>query len=102
MQLNAIFRLKKYMSQKQLKIAFNSFVYLNFNTTPWRGTLVLINLLKKLTTYISVLNVLQKSLIRRIKTLAIEIFKTVNELKPNFMKTIITSKQILEFNLWIY
>ena len=30
--------------------------------------------------------------IRRIKTLAVEIFKTVSELNPNFMKTIITSK----------
>ena len=30
--------------------------------------------------------------IRRIKTLATEIFKTVNELNPNFMKTIFTSK----------
>ena len=30
--------------------------------------------------------------IRRIKTLAIEIFKTVNELNPNFMKSIFTSR----------
>ena len=30
--------------------------------------------------------------IGRIKTLAIEIFKNVNELNPNFMKTIFTSK----------
>ena len=30
--------------------------------------------------------------LRRLKTLAIEIFKTVNELNPNFMKTIFTSK----------
>ena len=30
--------------------------------------------------------------IRRIKTLVIEIFKTVNELNSNFMKTIFTSK----------
>ena len=30
--------------------------------------------------------------IRRIKTLATEIFKTVNELNHNFMKTIFTSK----------
>ena len=30
--------------------------------------------------------------IRRIKTLGIEIFKTVNELIPNFMKNISTSK----------
>ena len=29
---------------------------------------------------------------RRIKTLAIEIFKTVNELNSSFMKTIFTSK----------
>ena len=28
----------------------------------------------------------------RIKMLAIEIFKTVNELNPNLMKTILTSK----------
>ena len=30
--------------------------------------------------------------IRRIKTLAVEIFKPVNELNPNFMKNIFTSK----------
>ena len=30
--------------------------------------------------------------IRRIKMLVIEIFKTFNELNPNFMKTIFTSK----------
>ena len=30
--------------------------------------------------------------IRRIKTLAVETFKTVYELNPNFMKTIFTSK----------
>ena len=30
--------------------------------------------------------------IRRIKTLAIEILRTVNELNPHFMKTIFTSK----------
>ena len=30
--------------------------------------------------------------IRRIKTLAIEIFNTVKELNPNFMKAIFTSK----------
>ena len=29
---------------------------------------------------------------RRTKTLAIEIFKTINELKSNFMKTIFTPK----------
>ena len=32
---------------------------------------------------------------RRIKTLAIEMFKTVNKLNPNFMKTILHLKQTL-------
>ena len=43
--------------------------------------------------------------IRRIKSLPTEIFKTVNELNSNFMKTIFTSKKnskILEFELLIY
>ena len=31
MQLNAISRLKKYMSQKELEVDFNSFIYSNFN-----------------------------------------------------------------------
>ena len=31
MQLNAIFRLKKYMSQKELEIVLNSCIYSNFN-----------------------------------------------------------------------
>ena len=31
MQLNAIFRLKKYMGQKELRNVFNSFIYSNFN-----------------------------------------------------------------------
>ena len=35
--------------------------------------------------------------IKRIKQLAIEIFKTVNNLNPNFMKNIFTSKQ----NAWV-
>ena len=40
--------------------------------------------------------------IRKIKTLATEIFKTVNELNPNFMKTIFKSKtnpRVRPFNL---
>ena len=38
----------------------------------------------------------------RIRKLAIQIFKTVNELSPNFMKTNLTLKQILEFDTLIY
>ena len=52
MQLNAIFRLKKYMGQKEFGNVFNSFIYSNFNYCPF--CVILINLLKKLKTYISV------------------------------------------------
>ena len=44
----------------------------------------------------------KKSMKIRIKTLAIEIFKTAYELNPNFMKTIFTSKtnaRVRPFNL---
>ena len=34
MQLNAIFGLKKYMSQKELEVVLNSFIYSNFNYCP--------------------------------------------------------------------
>ena len=37
----------------------------------------------------------------KIKTLAISIFKHFNEINSNFMKTIFTSKIILEFDLLI-
>ena len=32
MQLKAIFRLKKYMSQKNFEVVLNSFIYFNFNS----------------------------------------------------------------------
>ena len=47
MQLNATFRLKKYMSQKELEIALNNFIYSNFNYCTLCGSLVLIKLLKR-------------------------------------------------------
>ena len=120
MQINAIFRLKKYMSQKELEAILNSFLYSNFNYCPLLFHFSTNNLLKKnknmhkrcLRLTLNDNNIDHKTLldkrgkeslkIRRIKTLAIEIFKTVNELNPNFMKTIFTSKKILEFDLLIY
>ena len=54
MQLNAIFRLKKYMSKKNWKL-FLTVLYIPISiTVPLCDTLRLINLLKKLKTYISV------------------------------------------------
>ena len=53
-QLNAIFRLKKQLSQKELEVVLNCFLIPISITIPLYGTLVLINLLKKLKTYRSV------------------------------------------------
>ena len=54
MQLNVIFRLKKYMSKKNWKL-FLTVLYIPISiTVPLYDTLRLINLLKKLKTYISV------------------------------------------------
>ena len=108
MQLNAIFRLKKYMSQKELEVVLNSFIYSNFNYCPlvWHfSNNKSIEKIENIRCLRLTLNdyksdyktLLDKSgkesmKIRRIKTLAIEIFRTVNELNPHFMKTIFTSK----------
>ena len=110
MQLNAIFRLKKCMSQKELEVILNSFIYSNFNYCPlvWhfstsKSIEKIENIHKRcLRLALSYLKSDYKTLldksgkesmkIRRIKTLVIEIFKTVNELNPNFMKNIFTSK----------
>ena len=108
MQLNSIFRLKKYMSQKELEVVLNSSIYSNFNYCPlvWHfstnKSIEKIENIHKcclrltLNDYKSDYKTLldqsgKKSMkIRRIKTLAIEIFKTVNELNPNFIKAIFT------------
>ena len=108
MQLNAIFRLKKYMSQKELEVVLNSFIYSNFNYCPlvWHFSnnksiekienirCLRLTLNDYKSDYKTLLdkNGKQSIKIRRIKKLAIETFKTVNELNPHFMKTIFTSK----------
>ena len=106
MQLHAIFRLKKYMSQKELEVVLNSFICSNFNYYPllWhfstnKSIEKIENFHKRclrltLNDYKTLLDKSGKEYmkIRKIKRLAIEIFKTVNELNPNFMKTIFTSK----------
>ena len=121
MQLNAIFRLKKYMSQKELEVVLNSFIYSNFNYCPlvWHfSNNKSIEKIENIRCLRLTLNdyksdyktLLDKSgkesmKIRRIKTLPNEIFKTVNVLNSNFMKNIFTSKKnskILEFELLIY
>ena len=106
----AIFRLKKYKNQKELEVVLNSFMYSNLNYCPivWHfstnKSIEKIENIHKLclrltlngykSDYKALLDKSGKEFmkIRRIKMLAIEIFETVNELNPNFMETIFTSK----------
>ena len=110
MQLKALFRLKTYMRQKELEVVLNSFICSNFNYCPlvWHfstnKSIEKIEDIQKRCLRVTLndyksdcKNLLDKSgkesmKIRRIKTLAIEIFKTVHELNPNFMETLFTSK----------
>ena len=54
MQLNAIFILKKYMSQKELEVILNSLIYSNFNYRLLVWHFSTNKSVKKLKTYISV------------------------------------------------
>ena len=100
MQLNAIFRLKKYMSQKELEVVLNSSIYSNFNYCPlvWHfSTNKSIEKIENIHKHCLRLTLNDsksdyKTLLDKTKTLAIEIFKTANELNHNFNKTIFTSK----------
>ena len=98
------------MSQKKLEVIINSFIYSNFNSCLllWLfSTNKYIEKIEKI--YIRFLRLAlsnykndektpqdnsgkESMTIRRIKTLVIEIFKTVNELNSNFMKNMFMSK----------
>ena len=110
MQLNSIFRLKKYMSQKELENVLNSSIYSNLNYCPlaWHfSTNKSIEKIENIHKHCPRLTLNdsksdQKTLLDKrgkeslkigiTKTLAIEIFKTANELNHNFNKTIFASK----------
>ena len=111
MQLNAIGRLKHYLGKKELEVIVNSFIYSNFNYCPLVWHFSSCKALRKIenihkrclrmihndydSDYETLLKISGTSTmqIKRIKQLAIEIFKTVNNLNPDFMKNIFTSKQ---------
>ena len=110
MQLNALGRLQKYMGKSEKVAIVNSFIYANFNYCPliWHfSTYKLIRKIEKvqqrclrivLYDYGNDYDVLLRKSgketikIKRLRVLVIEIFKTVNNLNPNCMKDIFTSK----------
>ena len=110
MQLNALGRLQKYMGKSEKVEIVNSFVYANFNYCPlvWHfSTCESIRKIEKiqkrqlrivLDDYDSDYDVLLRKSkkvtmeIKRLRVLAIEIFKTVNNRNPNYMKEVFTPK----------
>lgn len=122
MQLNAIQRLSKYIGPRELEVMLNSFIYSNFNYCPLVWHFSSNKSLEKIEKIHQrclrlVLNdydsdyktLLEKSSkdtmkLRRIKALAIEIYKTINDLNPSFMKNIFTSKtnaKVRPYNLQV-
>ena len=101
MQLNALGRLQKYVGKPEKVAIVNSFIYANFNYCPlvWQfSTCESIRKIEKtqkrclrivLDDYDSDYDVLLR---KSGKVLAVEIFKTVKNLNPNYMKDIFTPK----------
>ena len=107
-QLNALGRLQKYMGKPEKVAIVNSFIYANFNYCPlvWHfSTCESIRKIEKiqkcclgivLDDYGSNSDVLLRKSgkvtmeIKRLRVLAIEIFKTVNNINPNYRKNIFT------------
>ena len=103
-------RLKNYMGEKQMEILLNSFIYSNFNSclllwhfSSCKSTAKIERIHKRclrilLNDNLSDYNTLliksgKPSMeIKRLRILATEVFKTINNLNPVFMKNIFTSK----------
>ena len=105
-RLNAIGRIQKYMGFKEKEILLNSFVYSNFNCCPLVWHFCSSKSLNKIEEiqeralrllhsnftgdYSELLNKSGKPSmeVKRLRTLALEIFKTLNNLDPDYMKEI--------------
>ena len=105
-QLNAISRIQSYLGEKEKKLIVNTFVYSNFMYCPlaWHFCLKLSqNMIEKIqyrclqlltndfdSDYKLLLEKTKTPTMetKRIRTIALEIFKTLNDLNPNFMKDI--------------
>ena len=102
-QLNAIIRIQKFMGFKEKEILLNSFVYSYFNYCPLVWHFCSSKSVKKIqeqalrilyndfsSDYESILNKSEKSTMetKRLRTLALEVFKTLNNMNPEYMKEI--------------
>ena len=110
MQLNAINRLQRFMGKDQKEAHINSFIFSNFNYCPlvWhfcsckssqKIEKIQLRCLRIIyndysSDYQTLLNLSQKPSmeIKRLRNLALEIFKTINDLNPSFTKSIFLAK----------
>ena len=106
-QLNALVRLKSYLGFEEKKILVNSFIYANFNYCPlvWhfcsKKSLYKIESIQKRalrflfndyeSSYDTLLKKSEKCTmeVKRLRTMTLEIFKTLHDLNPPFMKNLI-------------
>ena len=114
MQLNALSRLQKYMGKVEKEAIINSFILSNFNYCPVVRHFSYCESIRKIkkiqkrylrivlndyeSDYETLLHNSNKPTmeIRRLRTLAVEIFKTLNEINPPYMKNIFTPKENLK------
>ena len=119
--LNAVYRLKRYLSEDARKLAINSFITSNFNYCPliWNfssaKSLNKIEMIQKRalrfienttrSDYSSLLNDMGvcSMEVNRLRSICIEIFKTINGLNPIYMREIFkktnSKSERLKFNL---
>jgi hypothetical protein len=105
-QLNSLYRLNKDLNSESKKVLVNSFIYSNFNYCPLVWHITSSNSIKKIekiqerslrflyndfnSSYDQLLEQAGKTtmLISRLKTLCIEIYKTINRINPTYMQNI--------------
>ena len=102
-QLNAISRLHRYLGFKEKEVLINSFVYANFNYCPQISHFCSVRKIEQIQTralrilyidfdsdYKTLLDKSGKCTmeVKRLRTLGLEIFKTLDNLDPAFMKEI--------------
>jgi len=113
-QLNALFRLKSYLSHDSKKLSVNSFILSNFNYCPliwhfsdYNSKRKIESIQKRAYRFIGQEKTKCSMEIKRLKSLAIEIFKTKSNLNPSYMKEIFqpksntTTNSILAQNLLV-
>ena len=112
-QLNAIGRIHRYLGVQEKTLLINTFIYSNFNYCPlvWHfcskaATKKIEKIQERCLRIIqndyqsSYETLLQKSKtttmeIKRLRTLAIEVYKTLNDLNPEFMKELFHNSELL-------